>query len=746
MPPIFPIRTRILAAPTAKRLSGLTCLELRKEIQESVRKNLKMRAVWEQFMYEVCIRISKYMNAPKDEKVDKFTPTDISLILSSFATARIRIQKFLDFVIESVRGDIKSYDLRDIAIFYNSLAKLRLNNVFIFDKFKGIIEARLTSKISEKDLSLLLNALLELQVKDIKEIFLKSSLILSSRIKFLDNCHTLTLLLHSYSRLYNDGKILELSGSDKQREDGNIEIDPEYTLISSTTISLLEKSMELVLNMRPTDLLYMYKSSINILYNTTGIKQQVYCKIIRMYKLHNKILEHMLEFESRELVSLLKLFPKVSSKSHTLADEGPVEVIKMEIERFLPTLTEKIVNELSYRLRVLSLADSVEFLKLLQVGDHRRELVYKRLYQKLNREKIWEPFKNGDIFTVMEEMASRGKEFGSKDAQLLFVSLVKNLSGILKLREICTICSLAAKFGVKTNSLERRVRTVMCRADYLQPTQIASLIPPLVALGYLEAFDTIILYANKITNPSDSLDVLVALSILKLNSLREPDSAIVNHLKSNLQDHDVQDERKLAFISAAGLIDYSHPFKIGKNLYSPQKYGGIDTIFLEKSAVKFSYTFLTFEEYAEEFTDELSSFISKFDPLTRFFRNVQIENIVIPVVIESDKGKIAVVPLLDDFYATTKAMLRIDKFSQLKLLEKLQIPRICCNVYDYRKEENKSQFLARFLERCHAEIDKFIEKVDVKPQEQEEMNKKQREAPTSKLNNFSRLRLLLATN
>ncbi|UKK02037.2 hypothetical protein MACK_001391 [Theileria orientalis] len=823
MPNLFPIRAKFLSAPTSKRLSNLSCLELRKEIQEASRRNLKMNLIWNQFMYEICDRITKYSNTPKSEKFDKFTSTDISLIFSSFSTLKKNNKKFYNYLLECVNSDSDTYNVRDVAILYNSLTRLNVSNEFVFDNLNQVILSKLNSKISEKDISLLLNALLELNIRKVKDIFVKCSLILSSRIKYISNLHTLTLLLYSYSRLSYTVDT-DNSTAPAQPDCGNHWIingckkrlpvsDYEYIILTDVTTSLLSKCSDLLLQMRPTDLLYFYRSFLNLFINSPESKRNIYSNVVKLYKVHNQILQLKLEFQTRELLILFELLKSsydivsnsdfvsnsISSTS-TIDDtsytaiknisgdedssnnndellDNKCEVTTLEIYKNNLNLLRKIKDELLYRVKIISIVDCINFMNLLHKDDHNIELVFRRLYDKLNRETIWESYTNKDLFTILDKVAQRAEKYVSDNMKMLVRVIIKKTPRILKLKELCSILEASAILGIKSNSLSKKLATLECRCDNLDQEQIFIAFHDSVLLGYIEVADKLIPHLLKVTEPNHSALLLLDLASLEFNSLKTVNPATLEHLKSNICNASADQDD----IFRKSLLTYFSYFNIGNipgssgnidtninsscdnaNSTYEDNGEGLDVDFMRSSCdyVDNNLKIVNYKTLLNEFIEDFGDFISKFDSKSRLKFNVKYGGFIFPAAVEADSKIVAIVPLFDDFYMTNSKMLKLSKYTQLKLFNNLQIKHMCVDLQNYRAQDDKNNILANILQQTYTllnnrgnkkEITKIknteykvettlIRNVDKSPKSMDE-NKSMKH-----LNNFDRFRMLVSTS
>lgn len=788
---LLSLRRRVPSAPGLKRLAGLSCLDLRKEIQNSARRNLRTKAVWEQYINEVCKRIQRHEDAAKEEQVDMFTPTDISLIFSSFASARKRVPNFINYMLETARGSINKYELRDLAVLYNGLAKLGVQGDNMINGFNSSIEAKLNARTSEKDIALLLNALLELDVKGLTGIFVKSSLIISSRIKYISNCHTLTLLLHSYSRLKGLAKqgarpeVLQLSQPDVEHQvaegpsssvlmnlkdvcavetepdggngtPGEEVQSPEDILISETTLSLLGRCADIMLQMRPTDLMYLYKAAFNLIYvNSEGITQQLYASMVSMHKLHIRIREHLLEFEARELITLLQTFEKLDStvQQYSQLDcDGALWVLNNEIRNTIPSLREEVVNELAYRSRVMSFADCLEFIKLLDVTDHRGVLVSSRLAYKLNKTNSWERYQRMQLWELIYCLHRRSAVATSKEAQELMVAITRNITGTLKLREVELMANLAARLGAKSGALLKKTMSVPCRADALQPSQAASLVYHLTGLGYIDHLGPILDACAKVESAEDALKVLTAMAILKVNGLMEAPEPLVLRmselLQSGMEMQDADSTNKIALLRAAGLVDT--PEQRRRYTFYPRLYAGQDYVTIRSmqlganNKLNMDCQVISLPQCIEDIADGLQQFLAKFGQNTRLLRQYHVGDVEVPIVLQfAGETKVAVHVLMNDFYSGKRQMLRIDVYAQLKLIEQCGMRAVCCLAQDYLFGD-RTQFIAQLVERCHSAA-------VVEANKEREAHRtaaimkctKQLDVPLQKTDSFSRFRMLV---
>ncbi|UKJ90428.2 hypothetical protein MACJ_001361 [Theileria orientalis] len=813
MPNLFPIRAKFLSAPTSKRLSNLSCLELRKEIQEASRRNLKMKVIWNQFMYEICDRVTKYLNTPKSEKVDKFTSTDISLIFSSFSSLKKNDKQFYTYLLECVNRDSDTYNIRDVAILYNSLTRLNVSNEFVFDSLNQVLLSKLNSKVSEKDISLFLNALLELNIGKVKDIFVKCSLILSSRIKYISNLHTLTLLLYSYSRLsYTiDTDTSTPPALPYWRKYGIINAsekrltvsDYEYIILTDVTTSLLSKCSDLLLQMRPTDLLYFYRSFLNLFFNSPESKRNIYSNVVKLYKVHNQILQVKLEFQTRELLILYQLltssydivcnsdFISNTISSTTISDSGDTaisnisgyedgsndndellgnkcEVITLEIYKNNLSLVRKIKDELVYRVKIMSLVDCMNFMNVLEKDDHNIEIVFRRLYDKLNRETNWESYTNKDLFSIMDKVSQRAEKYLSDNMKMLVSVIIRKTSRILKLKELCSILETSATLGIKSNSLSKKLATLECRCDNLDQEQIFKAFHNSVLLGYIEVADKMMPYLLKVTDPNHSALLLLDLASLEFNSLKEVHQDTLHHLESNICngffDHDYGFRKSLLTYFSyfnIGNIPGSRSHDNSNSTYEDNSDGlDVDFMRLNCDYVDNNLKIVNYKSLLNEFIADFGDFISKFDPKSRLKLNVKKGGFIFPAAVESDSKIVVLVPIFDDFYMTNSKMLKLSKYTQLRLLEYLQIKHMCIDLQNYRTQDDKNDILANILQQTYTllnnrgnkkEITK-IKNIEYKAETTLKRNvekspKSMDENKTMKhLNNFDRFRMLVSTN
>ncbi|CDR97089.1 hypothetical protein, conserved [Babesia bigemina] len=794
---LFQGRSKVLAAPNVKRLAKLSCLDLRKQIQDSARRHIRMRAVWTTYVQEVCKRVKNEAAEKDGESVDRFSPTDISLIFAAFAKSGKRDSSFISLLLEAMRDNVDKYDIRDFAVLYNGLAKVGMQADEMINGFNSNIESRITAKTSEKDLALLLNALLELRVRDANSIFVKASLAISSKIKYIANCHTLTLLLHSYSRLkgfatasdspapppveevgphrsaaddstYQDDKAVGGSDTVSQGHDTANEPEkeqsPEATLITETTLSLLGRCADLMIQMRPTDIMYYYKSALNLIYsNSDGVTRQLYASMANMNKAHIRIREHVLEFEARELVSLLQALQnaqRLAGLESPLDGDGAVWVVNNEIRNQAPMLQEEITDELTYRTRVMSFAECLGFLKLMDPGDHRGVLVCRRLTYKVNKMNelnSWERYSKTDLWDLIHILGRRSDVATSTEAQELMVAITKNITGTLKLREVDAMCRLAARLGAKSNSLLKKVNSVTCRADCLQPTQAASLAYHLTGLGYIEHIQPILAACLQVDNAKDALHVLTALAILKVNRLAQISAELVDTMTRQIEvgkaelPTDELTTNKIALLRAAGIAELhgeSTKYRLYPRLFSPVDHVALRNVRFTSNKLKVDIQLMTLEQCTEDIANSLAEFLAKFDEKTRLHRNYDAGDMIVPIVIElPGSTKVAVQVLMNDFYSGRRQMLRNDVFAQMRLMEDRGIRTVGCRA-DHYLQGDRTQFIANLLERCHNVANSETKTAKGELQEPQARFAKAHAVDISpqqpKLDSFSRFRRLVA--
>ncbi|ORM40027.1 uncharacterized protein BXIN_1189 [Babesia sp. Xinjiang] len=714
-----------------KRLAGLSCLELRKEILDSARKHVRTRAIWSHYIQEVCKRIVKRDEVSENEEREKFTPTDISLILAAFATSRKRDAHLFNLLLETSRTDIDKFNIRDFAVLYNALAKVGMRADDMINSFSSNIEAKINAKSSEKDLALLLNAMLELAVSDLNGIFVKASLVISSRIKYIANCHTLTLLLHSYSRFKGFDRITERPKETTARSDEQLQTDidnvlatvtepsPESTLITETTLSLLGRCADLMMEMRATDVMYFYRASLNLIYaNSEGVTQHLYASICNLHKAHIRIREHLLEFEARELIALLETFQNtrmVVDGNAPLDLEGALWVTNSEILNQTPSLQEEVTSELLYRTTVMSFSECLAFIKLLPFDDHRGILVYRRLLYKVKKMKelnSWERCERSDLWDLIIYLTKRSDIATSVEAQELMVVLTKGITGTLKLKEVDAMCRLAACLGAKSNSLLKKIMSVPCRVDYLQAGQAASLLYHLTGLGYIEHLQPIVAACLEVDNSRDALNVLVSLTILKINRLMDMPGPLVDKMLRELDtykgdlDNDDVTLNKIAFLRLAGIValsGYSEPYRIYPRMYAPSYHVEIPSVqLMSNNKLNVDICVLCLPQCIEDIANSLKDFLAQFDKNTLLHYQYDAGDMVVPIVIELPGSQlVAVHVLLNDFYSGSRQMLRIDVYAQLMLMNERGFRTVCCRADEY-VNGNKTQFIAKLVERCHA--------------------------------------------
>ncbi|GIX60846.1 uncharacterized protein BcabD6B2_02810 [Babesia caballi] len=785
---------RVITSPDVKRLSGLSCLELRKEIQDSARRHIRRKAIWTQYVQEVCKRIDNAPHTEGDEQPDRFTPTDISLILAAFATARKREPSFTNILLETARSEIDKYDVRDFAVLYNGLAKVGMTADDMINSFSANIESRIDAKTSEKDLALLLNALLELGVTDLNGVFIKASLVISSRIKYIANCHTLTLLLHSYSRFRGYSEVPRFMGSpptripkttqvtdENQERDvelpyksnaasyheaktahGDAEASPEETLITETKLSLLGRCADLMIHMRPTDIMYYYKAALNLIYaNSSGVTRQLYASMANVHKAHIRIREHLLEFETRELVALLDTLQGAKAsvdREPILDDNGSLWIVNNEIRNQVPHLAEEITSELTYRTRVMSFTECLGFLRLMAADDHRGVIVCRRLAYKVNKMNelsSWDRCSKADLWELLHCLAKRSDLATSSEAQELMVAVTKSIYGTLKLREVESMCQLATRLGAKSNSLLKKIMTVPCRADCLNPTQAASLFYHMTGLGYVDHLQPIAAACAGVDDPRDALNVLAAIAVLKVNGLLKTPEMLVENMKKRFEmglgslPEDKGTLNKIALLKASGLISLPHPtlaYALYPRMYSAEQHVMLRNVQLAlHNKLKVDIRLMSLPQCTDEIANSLQEFLAKFDQDTRLYRDYDAGDVVLPiVVVPPGSSKVAVHVLLNDFYSGRRQMLRLDVYAQLKLIEQRGIRVVCCRAEEF-VHGDRTQFVANLVERCHAAS--AGESQTIRQQHSKQM------APSlevklsvsrAKLDSFSRLRQLVS--
>ncbi|GBE59148.1 hypothetical protein, conserved [Babesia ovata] len=709
-----------------------------------------MRAVWTTYVQEVCKRVKNQATDKDGESSDRFSPTDISLIFAAFAKSGRRDSSFINLLLEAMRDNVDKYDIRDFAVLYNGLAKVGMQADEMINGFNTNIESRITAKTSEKDIALLLNALLELRVRDANAIFVKASLAISSKIKYIANCHTLTLLLHSYARFRGFaaesdppghppveglGPHRAASSEGTHQDDGGMnshktppsegdianerenEQSPEATLITETTLSLLGRCADLMIQMRPTDIMYYYKSAVHLIYaNSNGVTRQLYASMANMNKAHIRIREHILEFEARELVSLLQALKDAQSfveLESPLDDDGAVWVVNNEIRNQAPILQEEITNELTYRTRVMSFAECLGFLKLMSSEDHRALLVCRRLIYKVNKMNelnSWERYSKTDLWDLIHILGKICDVSTSTEAQELMVAITKNITGTLKLREVDAMCRLAARLGAKSNSLLKKVNSVTCRADCLQPTQAASLAYHLTGLGYIDHIQPILDACLQVDNAKDALHVLTALAILKVNRLTHIPVELVDTMTKQVEvgmaelPTDESTANKIAILRAAGIAELrgeSGKYTLYPRLYSPVDHLVLRNVRFASNKLKVDIQLMSLAQCTEDIANSLEAFLSKFDDKTRMYRNYDAGDMILPIVIElPGSTKVAVHVLMNDFYSGRRQMLRNDVFAQIRLMDDRGIRTVGCRA-DHYLQGDRTQFIANLVERCH---------------------------------------------
>ncbi|GFE53106.1 hypothetical protein BaOVIS_005100 [Babesia ovis] len=766
---LFPRRGKVFGAPNVKRLANLSCLDLRKEILDSARKHVRMRAIWSQYAHEVCKRVIKPEDGTEEPEQDKFTPTDISLILAAFATARKKDGNLFNLLLETARDDIDKYYIRDFAVLYNALAKAGIQADDMINSFSSNIEAKITAKSSEKDIALLLNALLELGARDLNGIFVKASLVISSRIKYIANCHTLTMLVHSYSRFKGFNRIINLehSGSRLTSMGGTTCLSdvttegeplPEVTLITETTISLLGRCADLMMDMQATDVMYYYKSALDLVYgNSEGVTQHLYASISNLHKAHIRLREHLLEFETRELIILLDTFQKVLVTVGNLPidTDGSLWVANSEIQNQVPQLLKEVMDELLYRTTVMSFTDCLALIKLMPMDDHRALLVYRRLVYKLKKMhelNSWEKCEKSDLWELMACLGQRSDLATSLEAQDLMVAITRTITGTLKLKDVDAMCKLAARLGSKGNALLKKVMSVHCRADYLQPTQAASMLYHLTGLGYIDHLEPIVTACLGVDRPEDALNVLVAVAILKINGLFQVPEELVDKMMRVLEMSDpLQDEasrNKMALIRVANIGQirgYNEPYTLVPRIYASAQHVSITNVRLKANKVDVDVQILSLPQCIEDIANSLEDFVAKFDKNTHVHHMYDAGDIVVPILVEPPgSSKVAVHVLLNDFYSGRRQMLRIDVYTQMELLKQRGFRVVCCRADEYLNSD-QTQFIAKLVERCHiaasseASLEPRAPKLREKPPALASVNPLE-----PKLDSFSRLRLLVA--
>uniref|UniRef100_A0A3B0N995 RAP domain-containing protein n=1 Tax=Theileria annulata TaxID=5874 RepID=A0A3B0N995_THEAN len=696
-----------------------------------------MNVIWNQFMYEICERVSKYNDSSKfdeinsSDRVDKFTPTDISLIFSSFSHVRRNNKQFYDFLLQSVLRDVSKYTVRDIAVLYNSLAKLSTFNEFVFDSLN-------------KDVALLLNSLLDLRICNLKEIFVKCSLILSSIIKYIENPHTLTLLLYSYSRL------VILKDKDKLNKPKNLSSplepkltpiianDYEHIILSDVIITLLSKCSDVLLTMNPTDLLYLYRSYLNLLFNSTyadettesttetissneqNVDGRIYNNILKFYKLNNQILQNKLAFQTRELIILYHLLQNTTKR---MIDDN--DLITFVTHEEMNNLKNVIKEELVYRTKQMSVIDSMNFINLLDHSDDSLELVFRRLCDKLSREHQWETYTLSQLLMVLEKIKAR--KCISEDSKNLVAVLISKTPRILKLSDLALISEVSTLFGIKSTALERRLSTIECRSENLTENQIYTFFHTFVSLGFLQFLDPILEHLYHVKDPNASADLLLDVSILKFLSLKNINEGIIEHLENNLKNVDLSYIKLLLTGSTTQNMDIlgTHQLNYISNLKR-----------------------ISFNDAHEEFSVDFEEFVAKHDPNVRLGKNIVVNNINLPMAVEINNKHIAIVVLFDDFYRTNKKMLKLHKYVQLRLLKHLGVGYVCFDLIDYYTNENKPNLLANLLKNLYNEAS-GVEKV--KEHSQPDSNDKVginviiEERNLKKMDNFSRFKLMVAS-
>lgn len=284
---------------------------LRKEIQRSSRLNIRYKTLWDQYSYLVLKKSSSYNKL----KTDAFKPSDIALIFESFSKVRVSNTYFFKTLLKIVKDEAEKFDLRNISVLFNALAKIGRVDDGIFDILLPVALNRITNTTSEKDLAILLNALEQLGV-DFMEIAIKSAILFTTRVNYMSNCQTLSMLFHSYSKISTE--LMD-------------ESDPKTELLTRIKTMLFDRCAKLIRDFKGFDFILLFRGCNNF---SQGQNLQ---RIIV-----NRICNTITEFKSHELV-----------------------IIYNNIYKKYPEKIPHLLNELYHRLDDLSINHLFELIQIL---------------------------------------------------------------------------------------------------------------------------------------------------------------------------------------------------------------------------------------------------------------------------------------------------------------------------------------------------------------------------------------------
>ncbi|CEL99843.1 unnamed protein product [Vitrella brassicaformis CCMP3155] len=170
-----------------KRIYQMDGTALRRSIQETTRRHYRHREVWEAYMYRAAVLRSQMKVA------------DATLIIHCFATVGKRVDSFLDYMLDGLRGRLHNFRLGHLALLLVSVCKLRREDKFLVEAALPVIYKKLTAQAPPKDIAVLAHAYVRIDGPSRQAVLDRVAAAIAPRIRKLENPLTLSLLLHAFT-------------------------------------------------------------------------------------------------------------------------------------------------------------------------------------------------------------------------------------------------------------------------------------------------------------------------------------------------------------------------------------------------------------------------------------------------------------------------------------------------------------------------------------------------------------------
>eukprot|EP00397_Hematodinium_sp_SG-2012_P017824 GEMP01018238.1.p1 GENE.GEMP01018238.1~~GEMP01018238.1.p1 ORF type:complete len:665 (-),score=144.21 GEMP01018238.1:575-2569(-) len=183
------------SVPSLRRIYQMDARECRKEMQKAAWDRMRIKEVWDAFLYRACVIRGD------------FTARDLSLVLDVVGKQTdVEKQRFTEFLLDEVQRKAHNFSVRDATLMFNALAKMRIVDAPLIDLFLPFLVKKLPRQtVMPKDAALLAFSLarLEVPVDDILPVIDQVVATLTPRIENIKDGHTLSLLFFAFSKVGN---------------------------------------------------------------------------------------------------------------------------------------------------------------------------------------------------------------------------------------------------------------------------------------------------------------------------------------------------------------------------------------------------------------------------------------------------------------------------------------------------------------------------------------------------------------